>query len=510
MNQISRNKRQLSNKRTHHYTHGKAIRQLAGMLTLLALGLPTYAADNSLFQSIEQASLAIELETSSLSSSNGLRSRQVTSRFEQLEQLDTLELNLFDDTIAVVEMFSSIVNYRGALEWTGSVVAQVHSDGTQDSAVGMAVLIMENGLITGDVQINGESYRIEPSSKETTSVLNIIEEDPSRLSELGRCTPIEIDFVADPIVEELAVAESEVITSLAAVGPENTVVRVLVFYTSTAKTNSTGILAHIDEMIVQANFILWNSGLGVSGPTFELAGTPIEVAYTEKNSFHDMIADFKAHNATDFGAFDTTRVNRAADMVTLIVDTEGEGDKKGSAYSLNTPYYDGTYSVIERWVTTSTMYFGFAHELAHNFGAEHDPATTPGGPYTYGHGYVSPDLDWRTVMAYSGTCPGDTQAERLAACPVLGSFSTPLKTHYSGQPTGNTHQSDNVRVLDEQASNVANLFELRPVGGGGGGGGILDCRYNPNSGFDIPMLFLLITAMHYGLVLPLSRKRSHT
>ena len=45
-------------------------------------------------------------------------------------------------------------------------------------------------------------------------------------------------------------------------------------------------------------------------------------------------------------------------------------------------------------------YYTFGHELAHNLGGHHDPATSTNTVYSYGHGHLIAG-GFRTILAYS-------------------------------------------------------------------------------------------------------------
>jgi hypothetical protein len=92
-----------------------------------------------------------------------------------------------------------------------------------------------------------------------------------------------------------------------------------------------------------------------------------------------------------------------------------------------------------------TGYYSFAHEIGHNFGARHDPATDPSTtPVAYAHGYRSPTNAWRTIMAYNCS----------PSCPRINYWSNPART-YGGQAMGTTTRSNNARLLNERAATVA-------------------------------------------------------
>ncbi len=85
----------------------------------------------------------------------------------------------------------------------------------------------------------------------------------------------------------------------------------------------------------------------------------------------------------------------------------------------------------------------FAHETAHNLGADHGPS---GGRLGYNNGFINLAGGYRTIMAYAAVgCS--------IPCRRVPFFSSPT-VQYNGQPTGSSTQ-DNARVLDEIGPYVA-------------------------------------------------------
>lgn len=103
-----------------------------------------------------------------------------------------------------------------------------------------------------------------------------------------------------------------------------------------------------------------------------------------------------------------------------------------------------------------------AHELGHSMGARHDWGDdgTNNAPYTYNHGYLSIQHDFRTIMAYSNpSCPG-------GECARIGYFSNPDVSyvgHPTGVPEGTAQAADNRKTLNNTANNTS-LFRAPRVG----------------------------------------------
>lgn len=136
----------------------------------------------------------------------------------------------------------------------------------------------------------------------------------------------------------------------------------------------------------------------------------------------------------------------AADVGVLLTDGNdgcGNGTINASA----------TSAFVAVTADCATGNYSFGHELGHLFGARHnteeDSSTTP---YAYGHGYLSPDGKWRTIMAYN--CSN--------GCPRLNYWSNPAKTR-NGVAMGTTGRNNNARVLNERAAVLAG-FRGAPAG----------------------------------------------
>ena len=128
-----------------------------------------------------------------------------------------------------------------------------------------------------------------------------------------------------------------------------------------------------------------------------------------------------------------------ADIVVLIVD-----DPKGCGLATRVAAdASEAYAVLHHECAATT--YSFAHEIGHIIGARHDrqldKSTTP---FPFGHGYVEPKHDWRTMMSYKRSCNG---------CPRLPIWSTPAKVVNDAAAGDELH--DNARVIRENAERVS-------------------------------------------------------
>jgi|GEM_PF-6720878 len=98
----------------------------------------------------------------------------------------------------------------------------------------------------------------------------------------------------------------------------------------------------------------------------------------------------------------------------------------------------------------------FSHEIGHNLGAHHDRATVGYTGRNFSNfGYITPSLNYRTVMAYSAPCGG-------AVCPRINFWSNP-NIRFNGEPLGvaapSTRSAFNVREVNRNSARVARYRE---------------------------------------------------
>jgi Calx-beta domain/Metallo-peptidase family M12B Reprolysin-like len=240
---------------------------------------------------------------------------------------------------------------------------------------------------------------------------------------------------------------------------DGTLLDVLVLYTSNVRAalgGTTQAQAFAQQAINSTNTAYINSGIN---PRARLAGA-IEVSFTEAGDT-SVALEWAANDPSVAAARNSFR----ADAVALII--ENASDACGRAFVMNrvgAGFAGSAFSVTARGCAVGNL--SFAHELGHNEGCQHDPATgdSPSNasfPYAFGH-FV--DGAFRTVMSY------DTQCS--LGCTRVPFFSNP-SVNFNGQPTGVADQRDNHRVIN----NTALVFsQFRDSGGAPAG--------PPNDNFD--------------------------
>ena len=149
----------------------------------------------------------------------------------------------------------------------------------------------------------------------------------------------------------------------------------------------------------------------------------------------------------------TLRNTYGADLVSLFVE-----NPQYCGLAWVGPSADYAYSVVNRGCASGN--YSFAHELAHNFGALHDPYVDPStSPYAYGHGLTDPAEGWRTVMAYNNAC-----AAAGTSCVRIPFFSNPSLTY--GSPANAAWHDVDVRQHPRPQRQRVGGREFPGLGGG--------------------------------------------
>ena len=314
----------------------------------------------------------------------------------------------------------------GMLVWSG-VLADPGS-ATSPKALSFdpinTVMLVKNGdKITGNVHFGGEWYKIRPLKSGGHAIVNV------NFAAMPPDHPEEAKSL--PNIKMPAFRQSRSSQDKA-----DTVIRVLVSYTSSAASASGDINGLINLAIAETNQGYTNSGVLID----VVLASSGQVTYTQSGSFS---TDLSRYRGTSDGFMDTihsTRNSSTADVAVLLINNAsscGLASSIGSSAS--------TAFAVAHW-DCATGYYSFAHEIGHLQSARHDPATDgTNSPYAYGHGYqYNGNPKWRTIMAYA--CSG--------GCPRLNYWSNPAKL-YNGQPMGTTTRSDNARVLNNTRNTVA-------------------------------------------------------
>ncbi len=357
----------------------------------------------------------------------------------------TLTLNLFDDTSLDLRVES--------ISPTADGIGQIARGRIGGSGEGTAIFTVYDGALSGSVRLAGtEFYEIFVPRSGAGEIRQVafhgfrtpgtdavppegeLRAEGSGLESPGRLWKIPVDETALPI---------------RAAGDGDPIVDVLVVYSERARQargDAAGMLAHINQVIAEANAALEKSAVRMQ---YRLAHAA-EVSWNDSVSTMSYSSALSALRNDSDGYLDQVHALRdqyAADMVSLWVNPPLPGSGSfttGMAYILaNNPQGFGGYA----FSVVNQAYAGgasatFAHETGHNLGLNHDPDNggANGGLAKDAVGYQQKLLDPKffTIMAYSTGCEG---------CQPLVQFSNPL-VNFQGIPTGVTGKNDSAKTVN--------------------------------------------------------------
>jgi len=220
------------------------------------------------------------------------------------------------------------------------------------------------------------------------------------------------------------------------------------YYTPEFAEATADIDGFLDQVLSETNQGYMNSGvnLTITKHCSELA------TVSDGTDSYDTFDAFKTMKG------DVAMLRGTADVAALITsNTVGNICGLGS---LNVIASGNTVSLTAK--PCALGYYSFGHEVGHNIGLHHDPATSTNTYYPYGHGHLiaagngNPGL--RTILAYYA----DGHSTRV------NYYSNPDINHPStGTPLGVDGLSDNARLLNEKATSLAAIGDESETCGDG-------------------------------------------
>lgn len=353
-----------------------------------------------------------------------------------------VSLDLFDAGVRTLELDEPEVHGNKAKVWRGRV------RGDQDSEVTLAV---RGKKMAGTIVSGQRLYKIEPTEDNRHRLVEI--DDDAMPQDHHPLVVPDDGTPADPPAPEPELQQPGTAgttdTPTTAAATTNTIVDLLVVYTSTARAKQGGLSA-MNALIAMgvdlANQAYTNSKIAMQLRLVRAA----EVAYAETGNISTDLSRLQRTNDGFMDQVHTLRNQYKADLVALIVDNGGA--YCGIAYVMaNGPrasFAPYAFSVTDRdCVANNTL----THEMGHNMGDAHDRESGGTGVYPYSYGYRDPIGKFRTIMAYP--CP-------TVSCPRVKYFSNP-NILINGRPAGIDHRvnpsnsADNARSMNEVRNVIA-------------------------------------------------------
>ncbi|HYN20081.1 MAG TPA: M12 family metallo-peptidase [Thermoanaerobaculia bacterium] len=410
----------------------------AGMAFLLAFLAASAQAGDALFSPMELrtahgSSLSLDTSFQALLDNPATASLQLVRANPDVlqERTATLTLSLAQGLDVKAHRVDSYRSNTGSLIWSGviedpsSVIVPLTAESLQFDPIHSVMLVKNGDKITGNVHFGGEWYKIRPlrTGGHAVIAVDMSAMPPDHPAEYGQLRSYAMKG-SPPALAAPAIAA-------------DTVIRVMVHYTSSAAAASGDINGLIDLAVAESNQGYTNGGVLID----LILAHKSQVTYTQSGSFSTDLSRYRGTSDGYMDSIHTTRNSVAADVALLVINNSSScGLASSIGSTASTAFADAHWDCI-------TGYYSFAHEIGHLQSARHDPATDPTTtPYAYGHGYrYNGSPKWRTIMAYNCTGGG---------CPRLNYWSNPNKL-YNGVPMGTVSQSDNTRVLNNTRNTVA-------------------------------------------------------
>ena len=305
-------------------------------------------------------------------------------------------------------------------------------------------LVVANGRVTGEVDLESGRYRIQPlGTGATHAVVEIKTENlPNELAPKVSAEPSRQRAFADTAPCDVAPAPGQQPKTF---GP----LRIMFLYTKAVAAGAPNISADIELLMQQLRTAYSATRLGGNfSVTTELAYAQ-EVDYVEAESMGKDLDRLSNPRDTVFRSIHALRDTHKADIVHMLIKAKpNNGCGVGWFNASLRPEY--AFSVSD--YQCALQNFSAVHELGHNMGMAHDrfveKAAKP-GPHEFNYGFVALERGTRSLMAYNDQC-----SQQNKSCMRLLQLSSP-NINVGGIPYGNatTHPEAayNVEVLCRNA-----------------------------------------------------------
>jgi hypothetical protein len=337
---------------------------------------------------------------------------------------NTIQMNLFDDTVYDVVIDSIEGSAAGGTAWNGHIAGLIPS---------YAYMVYTEGIFAAHVASLKGVYEVQYSG---SGIYTVSQLDHSLYPD---------DIVLEPVLPKNALPAVEPDTNAKVM----TEIDVMVLYTARAVTAVGGVAAmnaRVDLAVQETNQSYVNSNVN-QRINLVYAG---QVTYDE-GANPDFGTTLDRLTGKVDGSMDNVHALRdaySADLVSLMIEGTQYCGIAWLMSSVSVSFESDGFSVVAQ--SCATGYYSFAHELGHNMGSRHDTYVDPNNtPYPYSHGFTYPAANWRTIMAYNNACTAVG-----ANCSRLQYWSNPSVT-YGGVAMGNASSADNHLSLNNTAATVA-------------------------------------------------------
>ena len=355
---------------------------------------------------------------------------------------DRLILNLFADAEFTAVANTIRLNPNGSLSWMGTLEGIEHSQ---------VSFVLKDSILVGAIAMPGGIYELRYVGGNTHAIYQIDQSvfPPEQgLSIDGPDTDLLHNAVSN--LEQTFARPSYTAPLVPQTNDDGSVLDILVVYTPNARVGAGGTTAIENTISLAVDWTNTAYENSLIKPRLNLVYMG-EVAYNDSGNLFTDVARLQNPSDGHMDNVHTLRDQYAADMVGLIIENPG----CGVAYDIMDPvsptFEQYAFQVTDRSCAVGNYTFG--HEFGHLQSARHDWFVDPtdNSPFTYNHGYVDPNDQWRTIMAYNNACGG---------CTRLGYFSNPDVLYLGdpmGVPEGNFQAADNRKTINNTALTIANF-----------------------------------------------------